>query len=106
MRLDARKHNTGTWQVWHVPTCRLLDRVVFVDDATAVWGEYPASEILRALFLSGVTPDGGMPIVEHQANKIRILPSRRLVLIDPIEDDDEEPEAIANESPVTEGTPA
>lgn len=78
MRLHANT-NTVSWDILHVPTCRSLKRVVWVDDETAQWGE-----------LTGNTVGFYWEEVTHQAKKIVILPQRRLILIDPVDDADDQ----------------
>lgn len=63
--------------------------MVWCDDESAQWCEI----VLPAVFL----PDRSVAKRIHQANRILILADRKLVLVDPI-DDDEEWDRIACES--------
>jgi hypothetical protein len=100
MRLDARAGDTG-WDVWHVPTCRQVRYCVWVDDDAAQYGAWESVEQMqRAIFVPsmlfgifGSLSDQPEPPT-HQAKRITIHADRRLVLIDPIED--EEPESVAD----------
>lgn len=71
--------NTVSWCVLHVPTCRTLKNVVWVDDETAQWGEF-----------TGKVSGFHWEEATHQAKKIVILPQRQLILIDPVEDADDQ----------------
>ena len=65
---EAQRYNT----VWHVPLCKQLINVCWVDDDTHQY----------AL----VTTHGFFLVPEvHQAKKIEIRPKQGLILIDPIE---------------------
>jgi hypothetical protein len=78
MRLDARKGD-HFWRVWHVEECCVVKLCVWVDDETHRYGvrHSPITIIDRRELL----------IDEFQARKIVIYGSRRLVLINPADDD-------------------
>lgn len=87
MRLDANQGDTN-WTVIHVPRAERLRAVIWVDDETHQWEEY-------VLVNGRVVPIApGWPLLFDtrlcRAKRIKIVPSRRLVLIDPIEDPDAE----------------
>ena len=104
MRLDAR-NGDRFWDVWHVRECRKIEMCVFVDDQTCTWGEYPG----RFEMMTHAAIYGDLPVIEHQAKSIRIIPARRLVLIDPIDDCDgaeDESEELKPQQPITTKEPA
>lgn len=101
MRLDARTGDTN-WTIFHVPHCKQLKWVVWVDDERLQWGEYPSREQM----MSHARIYGELPIEVHQAERIAIVPSKRLVLINPIDDDEDEDIEISDVSPIAEGIPA
>lgn len=75
MRIDARDAPHHDWYVWNVPRCREERMVLWVDDETNQYAQYQ---------------NRGAPfwhIVTIQARRIAIYVSRKLVLIDPVEDD-------------------
>lgn len=78
MLLHASRNTIG-WHVLHVPTCKMLKNVVWVNDETAQWAELTGNA--RGHYWEEVT---------HQAKKIVILPQRRLILIDPVDDADDQ----------------
>lgn len=78
MRLDARRGD-GPYSVWHAEEMRYLKHVVWLDDDLHAWGEYvwpPVREgdhlMVRAML----------------AKRILIMPDRRLIVINPLEDDE------------------
>ena len=74
MRLDARIHREAwSWTPYDVPGCQILRGVVWADDETAQYGQYADGE--RRL-----------PIVTHQADRIRFVHEVRVVLINPLSD--------------------
>lgn len=75
MRLDAHKGDTG-WYVFHVPTARVVPFVVWVDDETC---EYCTVEPLG--------PSFSFSFRVNKAKRIAIYVARKLVLIDPVDDD-------------------
>jgi hypothetical protein len=79
MRIDARQAGfVGAWLVWHAEQCRELKHVVWVDDESACYGQY-----VHPFILPG-------PMIEtHQAKRIVINSSSRVVIINPVEDADE-----------------
>lgn len=83
MILDARKGDWHWW-VWHCPTCTKMPRVVWVDDETAEYGELVTNEKGGIAVIAGKTM-----LVTRKVRKIRLVPGPRLVLIDPLEDNDE-----------------
>lgn len=83
MRLDARKGDGG-WHVWHVPRARRMKHVIWVDDGLAQWGGWEAAPPSWLLLQTGLN---GPPV--HQMKRIRIMPAARVVLLDPLDDDDE-----------------
>lgn len=85
MRLDARKGDTG-WYVFHVPRAQCVPDVIWICDETHQWAQYWRGTNGR---LIGITPFS-LDYEVHQAKLIRIFPSRKLVLIDPIDDPDAE----------------
>lgn len=84
MRLDARKGDVQ-WSVWHVPSCRPVKGCVWIDDATATAGFYT-----RPFVRCG----DSFEIRTEQYERIRIVTDLRLVLIDPV--DDQETETVAD----------
>lgn len=77
MRLDARKGDLNWW-VYHAEECRMLKSVVWIDDETNEWFEYCMP--LRAV---GNEVDGRL----QKARKIAIYADRKLVIINPVEDE-------------------
>jgi hypothetical protein len=100
MRIDARNGDTH-WDVFHVPTCKQVKYCVWVDDQTAQYGAWQDLDQVRAAYMGGLA-DGGPPV--HQASRILIVPDTRVVLIDPIEDD--EPESVADVIEAARNAPA
>lgn len=86
MRLDGRKGDRG-WYAWHCERCVQLQRTQWIDDETNEWAEvvYPYVIIDRSYVLTTL----------HKAKRIIIIPSRRLVLVNP-HDDDVESECESN----------
>ena len=77
MRLDARKGDTG-WFVYDAEACRKIEYAVWFDDETAQYGVYDG------LFFALV----GEPTT-IQAKRIVIYPDRKLVIVNPVEDDED-----------------
>jgi hypothetical protein len=75
MRLDAREGHYRAI-VYHAELCRVLRRVVWVDDAIPAYGEF-----------TGRNDGYEMEIIEHRASKIVIGPD--MIIINPVEDEDE-----------------
>lgn len=81
MRLDANKGDTD-WNVWHAEELRELRFVLWIDDEAKQWAQ--AAQPLR--------PEGdSLAVNVFSAKRISILPARRLVIVNPIEDDEDEP---------------
>jgi len=73
MRIDARYNpEAWRWSVWHVERCERLQNVVWADDETAQYGQYPL-------------PFTG-EIRVHQARRIRFAFENQVVLINPLDD--------------------
>lgn len=86
MRLDARKGDVG-WHVFHVPRVQVVPDVIWVSDETHRWAQYRRTangQLIVSSFGSSLDYE------VHQAKLIRIIPSKKLVLIDPIDDPDAE----------------
>lgn len=82
MRLDAR--NGGPyigWLVWHCEWMKEIRHCVFVDDVELTWGHWTDPPSIIA---------GDMWLCVHHAKAIQIIPSKALVLINPIEDNADE----------------
>ena len=82
MRLDARKGDFPYF-VWHAEECRELIHCVWVDDALCEWFEYCAPYQLNA------AGDGVIGSV-YKAKKIDIYLGRRVVIVNPIADEEQE----------------
>lgn len=80
MKLDARNGKYDGWTVYHVRRCVVLRGVVWVNDDARQWFQYE-----MPLRLVDGEPYGAI----HDAERIVIDPARRLVLIDPVEDEDD-----------------
>ena len=95
---EAYKYNL----VWHVPLCKALNNVKWVDDETQ---EYCTFKLGYCTFKLGhLNYRSGLGVVElrtHQAKKIEIRPRERVIFIDPIEGLDQE--ALLRELDKTEG---
>ena len=78
MRIDARVAGfDGGWRVWDVPACRPIETMVWCDDDFAQWGEYVQPYLLSA--------DGTTVVTQtHQVERIHILPHKKLVLVNPV----------------------
>lgn len=94
MRLDARRGNCGVWTTYHATRCEVLDHVVWVDDCTMQWCQYEVP-------LRVVGDDAAVRV--HDADRIVIDPSRRLVLIDPVSDEDDNEVDVLVAEPVPVG---
>lgn len=86
MRLDARKGDAG-WHVFHVPRAQVVPDVIWVSDETHRWAQYRRTATGRLIVSSF---GSSLDYEVHQAKLIRIIPSKKLVLIDPIDDPDAE----------------
>lgn len=80
MKLDARKGKYDGWTVYHVRRCVVLRGVLWVDSDARQWFQYE-----MPLRLVDGEPYGAI----HDAGHIVIDPARRLVLIDPVDDEDD-----------------
>lgn len=79
MRIDATSPDCKRgWTVYHAEECRVLQDVVWVDDATAEWCQYE-----KPYRLIGDTIARHI----HKARRILILAERQTVIINPIADD-------------------
>lgn len=94
MRLDARSGDTN-WFIFHVPTAKELTPCIMVDDDTCTYELVDRAAPITSWF--------EFPTRTYKAKKIKIIPPKRLVLIDPVEDDDAEPREVAEE--MQPGTP-
>lgn len=73
MRLDIwRLSDRDEWTVLHVPTCELIDSVIWVDDSTHRLAIHCGALIC--------------PLHEAQFRKIMIVRPARTVLVDPLDD--------------------
>lgn len=84
MRLDAR-YGDHDWQIYDAERCALVDTpVVWVDDDSATWGS-PDDSVFGRIerVLTGRTAT-----ITHHEKRIRILPASRMVLFNPLPDDD------------------
>lgn len=84
MRLDARLGDMG----WRVFDCRRLREVrycVWVDDAAAQYGAWLSDEDFH---FGGLLRGGEPPIT--QCDRIAIVTTSRLVLIDPVDDEEQD----------------
>jgi hypothetical protein len=75
MKLDARKGDSG-WPCYDAKRCCMVERVLWVDDETAQWGELTLSQ----------APPFLIDIV-HKEERITIYPSRRLVIFNEVDDE-------------------
>lgn len=89
MRLDARKGDYP-YNVYHAERCEMLKTVVWVDDETHQWGEHARNAAGHIVIVAN---DALM--VTHQEKKIVIYLDRRLIIINPVADD--QPERITDE---------
>lgn len=83
MRLDARKGDVG-WHVFHVPRAQVVPDVLWVSDETHRWAQYRRTANGQLIVVSSF--GSSLDYEVHQAKLIRIIPSKKLVLIDPIDD--------------------
>lgn len=95
MRIEAGRGVHG-WTVFDVPHCCALKNVVWVDDEAHAYCVHR-----RDLFVPGMTE---LPREVREVRRVLILPDHRLVLIDPIDDD--EPESVADVIEAARTTPA
>jgi len=76
MRLDARNGPPAVnYTVWHAEECRTLKMVQWVDDETAQYGQFTGRVVCEEAEVATV-----------QAHKIAIYPDRKLIIINPVED--------------------
>ena len=78
-------HTRVAWTVIHVPSCKDIGKITtMVDDVACVYETFTpnAYELARTLRY--------MPTQINRANKIRIIPAKSLILIDPVDDPDED----------------
>jgi hypothetical protein len=80
MRLDSRNGDRD-WPVYDAEAMRFLKDVVWVDDMEAMYGKLkePISVV-----------NGELVLETHRARRIVIYPSRRLVVVNPVEDEADE----------------
>lgn len=90
MRLDAREGDGG-YYVFHVPTCRPVPDVLWVDDETRQYFVVAAYLMASDVYVGEV----------ETAERIIIDQQRKLVLIDPV--DDEPSPTIPNAIPILNG---
>jgi hypothetical protein len=95
MRLDAMKGDSG-WFVWHCRLMKTVDLVIWVDDFLAQYGAWPDRTTLEAALLSGKL--SSPPV--HQADRIAIITTKRLILIDPIGEQEQDFEEISRPMPL------
>ena len=94
MRLDARRGHYDGWTVYHATRCEVLDHVVWVDDCTMQWCQYEVPyRVVGDEVASRV----------YDAERIVIIPARRLVLIDPVADADDNEIDVLVAAPVPMG---
>lgn len=93
MRLDARKGDTG-WNVFDCRRCCEVTYCVWVDDAAAEYGAWKSADEHRTGLLRGGEP----PV--FKADRIAIITTSRLVLIDPIDDEEKDLIEVAISRPV------
>jgi hypothetical protein len=94
MRLDARKGDCG-WKVFDCRHMREIEYVVWVDEAAAQYGAWKDRNEQRACLLSGRdSPEA------TQADRIAIITTSRLILIDPIADEELDLIEVAISRPV------
>lgn len=77
MRVYGSKH-TAHWVIWHIPSCKQLKGIMWVDDDTHQYAQ-----------ITGKVVGHRLETVTYQAKKIEIQAEKALVLIDPIEDADD-----------------
>jgi len=83
MRLDAYKGDKD-WVVIHVPSAKMLRYVIWVDDEIHQWAEHTIRGGTLVFLGNRFATD------VHQARLIKILPPKKLVLIDPVDDPEAE----------------
>lgn len=84
MRLDARNGPPDSgYHVYHAEEMRLLSLVVWADSDSAQYGQYKHTSL-------GPVTAVYDEIVTHQAKRIDIVASARLVVINPIADDNDQ----------------
>lgn len=93
VRLDARKGDTG-WQVWDCRRAREVPYCVWVDDTLAQYGSWLDELDHRRGLLSGQEPS------VTQCDRIAIVTTSRLVLIDPIDDEEKDLIEVAISRPM------
>lgn len=97
MRLDARKGDTG-WNLWDVERCIVPKGVVWVDDETAQWGAHDKDS--EGAF-SYLVLYGEWSLITHQEKRIAIYPDRKLILFNPVADNESQSIAEYFRVPVT-----
>jgi hypothetical protein len=90
MRLDARKGDLG-WLVWDSRRCERVRHCAWVDDQTSEYGIYA----MPRKFI-----DGRLFVNEYRAERIAIISTSRLILIDPIADEELDLIEVAISRPV------
>jgi hypothetical protein len=93
MRLDARKGDTG-WFVWDCRRAREVPYCVWVDDAAAQYGHWENEDHHRAAVLAGWPPSVA------QVERIAIITTSRLVLIDPVDEEEKDLIEVAISRPM------
>lgn len=77
MRLDARDGDGGYW-VFHVPTCKPIRDVLWVDDVSLEYFVVHGYMVMSNVYYGE----------NHKAEKSIVIDKRRkIVLIDPVDDD-------------------
>lgn len=93
MRLDARNGDSG-WRVFDCRLIREVEYVVWVDDALAQYGAWKDADDHKRGLLSGGEPE------VTQCDRIVIITDSRLVLIDPVADEEKDLIEVAISRPV------
>lgn len=100
MRIDAHQGDSG-WSVWDCRHCCDVPYCVWVDDSSASYGAWGTEAEFKAAVLLAPYVKPLPPV--HQAERIAIITTSRLVLIDPVGDEEKEliEVAISRPAPLT-----
>ena len=86
MRVDHSSYPGVRWLVWHVPACREIKHVMWVDDEAMLVAVAP-----RPLAWG---PDGQLRVTVRQHQRVLVRPQAALILVDPLDDDEPAQEAV------------
>lgn len=98
MRVDRSTYPNVPWLVWHVPTCREIKRVMWVDDE--------AMQVTTADLPYRFNAAGQLAVTVHQHDRVVVRPQAALILVDPLDDDEPAVGRVAVELVADEAPPA